>query len=45
MRKAALLHGTKQRLFGAIGAPMDLIIGALGGTGIDMYVESIRPPC
>jgi SAM-dependent methyltransferase len=44
VRRAALLQGGKRRMFGAVGAFGDVIVRAAGGTGIDMYVESIRPP-
>jgi SAM-dependent methyltransferase len=44
-RRAAVLHGAKRRLFAVIGAPLDVMVRAAGGTGFDMYVESVRPPC
>jgi SAM-dependent methyltransferase len=43
-RRAALLHGVKAAVFGAIGVPLDQTIRLAGGTGIDMYALARRPP-
>jgi hypothetical protein len=42
-RRAATLHKIKTAAFDVIGAPVDVLLRALGGTGIDLYAIATRP--